>query len=122
MFDLKTYNQFVDWADTILVNWVKDHARDYKSFQDMIDDIDTVPLGFSNVNDGYIGIFESFVTIARQSPFTRSILKETLLECGNADFGLMVDRLYRDFLLHCIGSDIKGYERVWKEYHIKDNL
>lgn len=117
MFDFKNYKELIDRADMILVDWMKDNAKKYKSFQDMIDDIDAIPLGFDIVMDGYKDAFESFVRAARTSEYTWSLLKDVLLEYGKTDFGLMVDRMYRQLLLHCISGDIEGYEMIWDKYH-----
>lgn len=117
MCDFKDYKKFVDWMDIVLVDWIKDNARKYESFQDMVDDIDAIPLGFDIVNDGYKSAFESFVRAARTSEDAWNIMKETLLEYGKIDFGLIVDRLYRQFLLHYISEDIEGCERIWNKYH-----
>lgn len=117
MFDFTNYNELVDWADTVLVDWIKDNAKKYDGFQDMVDDIDAIPIGINFVNDGYKSAFESFVRAARTSEDAWAIMKDILLESGNPDFGLIVDNMYRQFLLHCINSDIEGYRRIWDKYH-----
>lgn len=113
MFDFRNYKELVDWADTVLVGWIRYNAKKYDSFQDMIDDIDAIIFCFSN----YIGAFESFVRAARTSEDAWNIMKGTLLEYGKTDFGPMIDNMYRQFLLHCISDDIEGYERIWNKYH-----
>lgn len=117
MFDFRNYNELVDWADTVLVGWIKDNAKKYDSFQDMVSDIDVIPLGFDILNDGYKSAFEAFVWAARISEDVWNLMKDTLLEYDKSDFGLMVDRMYRQFLLHCISNDIEGYKRIWSKYH-----
>lgn len=117
MFDFKNCKELVDWADTILVDWIKDNAKKYDGFQDMVDDIDTIPLGINFVIGGNTSAFEAFVWAARTSEDAWNIMKETLLEYGKTDFGPMVDNMYRQFLLHCISDDIEGYERIWNKYH-----
>lgn len=112
MFNFKDYKKLVDWADFILCDWIMGDASDYESFQDMVDDIDAVP-----ISEEYIDAFESFVRAARTSEDAWNIMKETLLEYGKTDFGPMVDNMYRQFLLHCISNDIEGYERIWNKYH-----
>jgi len=113
MFDFRNCKELVDWADTILVDWIKDNAKKYDGFQDMVDDIDAIPLGFSD----YTSAFEAFVWAARTSEDVWNIMKDILLEYDKIDFGLMVDRMYRQFLLHCISNDIEGYKRIWRKYH-----
>lgn len=113
MFDFRNCKELVDWADTILVGWIKDNAKKYESFQDMVDDIDAIPLGFSS----YTSAFEAFVWAARTSEDVWNIMNDILLEYDKINFGLMVDRMYRQFLLYCISCDIEGYERIWSKYH-----
>lgn len=117
MFDFKNYKELVDWADMVLVYWIRYNAKKYDGFQDMVDDIDAIPLGIDIANDGYKSAFESFVRAARTSEDAWNIMKGTLLEYGKTDFGPMVDNMYRQFLLHCISDDIEGYERIWNKYH-----
>ncbi len=117
MFDFSNYKELVGWMDIVLVGWIRDNAKKYDSFQDMIDDIDAIPLGFDIVNNGYKSAFESFVRAARTSEDVWDIMKETLLEYGKINFGLIVDRMYRQFLLHCISNDTEGYRRIWDKYH-----
>lgn len=112
MFDFRNYKELVDWADFILCDWIMGDASDYDSFQDMVDDIDAAP-----ISEEYIGAFELFVRAARTSEDVWNIMKGTLLEYGKIDFGLMVDRMYRQFLLHCISCDTEGYKRIWNKYH-----
>lgn len=113
MFDFRNCKELVDWADTILVDWIRDNAKKYESFQDMVDDIDAIPLGFSS----YTSAFEAFVWAARTSEDVWNIMKGTLLEYGKTDFGLMVNNMHRQFLLHCINNDIERYKRIWCKYH-----
>lgn len=117
MCDFKDYKKLVDWMDIVLVDWIKDNAKKYDGFQDMVDDIDAIPLGFDILNDGYKSAFEAFVWAARTSEDVWNIMKGTLLEYGKTDFGLMVNNMHRQFLLHCINSDIEGYKRIWCKYH-----
>lgn len=117
MFDFRNYKELVDWADTVLVGWIRDNAKKYESFQDMIDNTDAIPLGFDIVVDSYKSAFESFVRAARTSEDAWDIMKDILLEYVKIDFGLMVDRMYRQFLLYCIIDDVKGYKRIWRKYH-----
>lgn len=117
MCDFRDYKKLVDWMDIVLVDWIKDNAKKYDSFQDMIDSIDAIPLGFDIVNDGYIDAFESFVRASRTSEDAWNIMKETLLKYGKTDFSLMVNRLYREFLIHCISGNIEKYKRIWSKYH-----
>lgn len=115
MFDCRNYNELVDWMDMVLVGWIRYNAKKYEGFQDMVDNIyvDAIPLVFSN----YIGIFESFVRAARTSEDVWNIMKETLLKYDNTDFSLMVNRLYREFLKHCINGNIEKYKKIWSKYH-----
>lgn len=117
MFDFKNYKELVGWADTILVGWMRYNAKKYDGFQDMVDDIDAIPLGIDIANDGYKSAFESFVRAARTSEDAWDIMKETLLEYSKIDFGLMVDRMYRQFFWYYISCDIDGFKRIWNKYH-----
>ena len=113
MFDFRNCKELVDWADMVLVYWIRYNAKKYDSFQDMVDGIDAIPLGFSD----YTSAFEAFVWAARTSEDVWDIMKDILLEYGKIDFGLMVDRMYRQFLLRCIICDADGYKRIWSKYH-----
>lgn len=117
MCDFKDYKKLVDWMDIVLVDWIKDNAKKYDGFQDMVDDIDAIPLGFDILNDGYKSAFEAFVWAARTSEDVWNIMNDILLVYDKINFGLMVDRMYRQFLLYCIIDDVKGYKRIWNKYH-----
>ncbi|QHJ82634.1 MAG: hypothetical protein [Caudoviricetes sp.] len=112
MFAFRDYKKLVDWADFILCDWIMGDASDYESFQDMVGDIDAAP-----ISEEYIDAFEAFVRAARTSEDAWAIMKDILLEYGKVDFDLMVDRMYSQFLLHCISNDIEGYKRIWSKYH-----
>ncbi|QHJ85317.1 MAG: hypothetical protein [Caudoviricetes sp.] len=116
MFDFRNCKELVDWADTILVGWIKDNAKKYDSFQDMVSDISANPYAISLGIDDYatlVSAEESFMRVARISDEVWAIFIESTRNRMNAS----VHELYRQFLLYCISCDIEGYERIWSKYH-----
>lgn len=116
MFVFKNYKELVDWADTVLVDWMKDNARNYKSFQDMVSDISVNPFAISlGINDyaTLVSAEESFMRVARISDEVWAIFIESTRNRMNAS----VHELYRRFLVHCINGDTKRYKRIWSKYH-----
>lgn len=112
MFDFRNYNELVDWADTVLVDWMRYNAKKYDGFQDMVDDIDAIPLGIDDYAT-LVSAEESFMRVARISDEVWAIFIELVRNRKNVS----VHDLYRQFLLHCINCDVDGYKRIWNKYH-----
>ena len=116
MFDFRNYNELVDWADTVLVDWMRYNAKKYDGFQDMVSDISANPYAISLGIGDYatlVSAEESFMRVARISDEVWAIFIESTRNRMNAS----VHELYRQFLLHCISNDIEGYKRIWNKYH-----
>lgn len=112
MFDFRNYEDLVDWADTVLVDWMEGHSRDYTSFQDMVDHIYVIPLG---IND-YATIVKAeqgFMNVAQISNEVWDIFIESTKPHSNYS----IRDLYRQFLLHHISNNTEKYKRIWNKYH-----